>query len=91
MSGIFSKDKLFGFLKGRGGNVASSTDPGYQPPPAGVPKARPTAAAPVVDDGELFRRIEQKAYFLWIDAGRPHGREHDFWSAAESAVRSERR
>jgi hypothetical protein len=30
-------------------------------------------------------RIRDAAYFLWIDAGRPTGRDVEFWLAAEKA------
>jgi hypothetical protein len=35
---------------------------------------------------DMDRRIQQRAYFLWIDAGQPMGRDLEFWLAARHAV-----
>ncbi|RIY00882.1 DUF2934 domain-containing protein [Aureimonas flava] len=32
------------------------------------------------------QEIRNLAYFLWEKAGRPTGREHDFWAAAAREV-----
>jgi hypothetical protein len=31
--------------------------------------------------------IEERAYFLWEEAGRPEGRAQEFWSQAETEAR----
>jgi hypothetical protein len=31
----------------------------------------------------LHQRIEERAYFIWIDEGRIHGRCHEYWLRAE--------
>jgi uncharacterized protein YjbI with pentapeptide repeats len=31
---------------------------------------------------DLEQRVSRRAYFLWLDAGRPDGRAEDFWTAA---------
>ena len=35
---------------------------------------------------ELERRIQQRAYELWENEGRPHGREQDHWQQAEREI-----
>ena len=37
-------------------------------------------------DDELRRAIELRAYTLWEEAGRPEGREMEFWFAAEEEI-----
>ncbi len=34
----------------------------------------------------LEQRIRKTAYRLWEQAGRPEGREHDFWFQAEADI-----
>jgi hypothetical protein len=36
-------------------------------------------------------RIRERAHALWIEHGRPHGRDEEFWLAAEREVDSRRR
>lgn len=31
-------------------------------------------------------RVRERAYHLWEDGGRPHGREREFWERAEELV-----
>lgn len=31
--------------------------------------------------------IRTRAYFLWVEAGKPYGRDLDFWLAAENSLR----
>lgn len=33
-------------------------------------------------------KIENLAYSMWQDAGSPHGRDQEFWFAAEAQVRT---
>ncbi len=35
---------------------------------------------------DLERRIQQRAYELWENEGRPHGREQDHWQQAEREI-----
>lgn len=35
------------------------------------------------------KEIENRAYQLWEQHGRPKGRDHDFWKLAEQELRSE--
>lgn len=39
---------------------------------------------PIVVD--LSEQIRDRAYFLWEKAGRPCGREHEFWAQASGEI-----
>lgn len=41
----------------------------------------------MVDNAE---KIRDRAYFLWEAAGRPSGREHEFWAQAAREIEGER-
>ena len=34
--------------------------------------------------------VRERAYFLWETAGRPNGREHEFWAEASREIEGER-
>jgi hypothetical protein len=36
----------------------------------------------------VHEQISQRAYFLWEQAGRPEGRDKEFWTAAENELDS---
>ncbi|WAJ27347.1 DUF2934 domain-containing protein [Antarcticirhabdus aurantiaca] len=38
---------------------------------------------PIDDSSE---RVRELAYLLWERAGRPNGREHEFWAAASHEI-----
>ena len=40
--------------------------------------------------GPADGRIRQRAYLIWVDEGRPHGRELDHWLRAKWEVEQER-
>ena len=44
------------------------------------------SANPLEHDPERERRIRDRAYHLWIDEGRPHGRHDEFWERATELV-----
>ncbi|MGY3450850.1 DUF2934 domain-containing protein [Bradyrhizobium sp. USDA 4353] len=37
-------------------------------------------------DTDLQDRIRERAHHLWEQAGRPDGREHEFWYQAEQDI-----
>jgi Protein of unknown function (DUF2934) len=41
-------------------------------------------ATPMVDD--LEERIRQRAHKMWVDEGRPDGKEESHWSLAKMAI-----
>ena len=41
---------------------------------------------PLEDDPEREHRIRRRAYHLWNDEGRPHGRHDEFWERARELV-----
>lgn len=41
-------------------------------------------------DTDLTPTVRERAYFLWVDAGRPTGREHEFWAAAAHEIEADR-
>jgi hypothetical protein len=49
------------------------------PPGAGAPADIPTTAG---SDGQ-DDRIRERAYLIWVDEGRPNGREVDHWLRAK--------
>jgi len=38
---------------------------------------------------EIHKRIEERAYQLWDEAGRPEGQAEQYWLAAEAALEQE--
>ena len=34
--------------------------------------------------------VRDRAYFLWEEAGRPYGREHEFWARASDEIEGDR-
>jgi|ERR1700712_223960 DUF2934 family protein len=41
---------------------------------------------PLESDPDREHRIRERAYHLWIDEGRPHGRDHEFWERARELI-----
>ncbi|MEJ0019974.1 MAG: DUF2934 domain-containing protein [Acetobacteraceae bacterium] len=44
------------------------------------------ASNPLEDSPERDRRIRERAYHLWEEDGRPHGREAEFWERAKELI-----
>ena len=44
------------------------------------------SANPLEDDTEREHRIRERAYHLWNDEGRPHGRHDEYWERARELV-----
>lgn len=42
-------------------------------------------------DDELTPMVRERAYFLWEAAGRPYGREFEFWARASREIEADRR
>ncbi|WP_062015044.1 DUF2934 domain-containing protein [Aureimonas sp. AU4] len=42
-------------------------------------------------DGDLTPIVRERAYFLWEEAGRPYGREFEFWARASGEIETDRR
>jgi hypothetical protein len=40
----------------------------------------------MVDDKDIERRIRERAYQIWLDEGRPEGRDKEHWELAKLAV-----
>jgi hypothetical protein len=40
-------------------------------------------------DHDRNRLIRERAYQIWLDEGRPHGREQDHWRQAEIEIAAE--
>lgn len=40
---------------------------------------------------DLAPRVRERAYFLWEEAGRPYGREYEFWAAAAHEIEADHR
>ncbi len=46
----------------------------------------PMSANPLEDDTEREHRIRDRAYHLWNEEGRPHGRHDEYWERARTLV-----
>ena len=69
-------------------SMDGSDPPSYSPSRSGGPK-RPRDETP---SGEIdVDRIRDLAYALWVDAGRPAGRDEEFWHQAERELREKGR
>jgi hypothetical protein len=44
---------------------------------------------PLADDPQREARIRTRAYFLWLSAGKPDGRDQEFWERACELVAME--
>jgi hypothetical protein len=40
-------------------------------------------------DAEIERRVRERAYAIWEQEGRPHGRDREHWERAHRAVADE--
>ncbi len=47
------------------------------------------SANPLEEDPEREHRIRDRAYHLWVEGGRPHGRHDEFWERASALVAME--
>jgi hypothetical protein len=43
----------------------------------------------MADEEELERRINERAYRIWLDEGQPQGRDKEHWELAKFAVAQE--
>jgi hypothetical protein len=43
------------------------------------------------NDDEIDQRIRERAYLLWLDEGRPEGRDKQHWEIAREAIEREDR
>ena len=48
------------------------------------PKGRPACK---VDEGQLNRMIQDRAYYIWEEWGRPGGKDSEIWVQAEKEMR----
>jgi hypothetical protein len=53
---------------------------------AGAPADIPAAAE---SDGHKDDQIRERAYLIWVDEGRPNGREVDHWLRAKRELERE--
>jgi hypothetical protein len=41
-------------------------------------------------DKRIFEKaVQERAYHLWVEEGKPHGRDTYFWAQAEKQLRAE--
>jgi hypothetical protein len=43
----------------------------------------------MADDAELERRIRERAHRIWLEEGKPHGRDREHWEIAKLAIAEE--
>jgi hypothetical protein len=41
------------------------------------------------EENDKEQRIRERAYFLWIEEGKPEGRDKEHWEAARAALEEE--
>jgi hypothetical protein len=41
-----------------------------------------------VDEGRLNQMIKDRAYFIWLEKGKPHGQDASIWLQAEKEIRA---
>lgn len=64
--------------------------PQTPPTPGGVPnrnRLTPPPGNPA--DAQLAARLRERAYFIWLDEGKPHGRDKENWEQAEEELEAE--
>lgn len=44
-----------------------------------------------IDEGKLNQMIRDRAYFIWLEKGKPHGQDMNIWIQAEKEVRAKAR
>jgi hypothetical protein len=42
-----------------------------------------------IDSVKLNQMIQERAYFLWEERGKPHGQDSDIWAQAEKDIRTQ--
>ena len=40
----------------------------------------------IITHMEFEMRVRERAYYLWVEANRPHGKDQEFWLQAEKDV-----
>jgi hypothetical protein len=43
---------------------------------------------PVISQDELMKRIQDRAYYIWMEKGRPEGADYDNWKQAEAEIKA---
>jgi hypothetical protein len=61
-----------------------SVQPSKQAATATATSAAPTAAAPRINVTLSHKQIAERAYYIWLRRGRPHGQELQNWREAEA-------
>jgi hypothetical protein len=64
--------------------AAKKTEPAKPAKPAKAPETPKPAKAPITNE-----MIAQRAYEIWLAAGRPHGQDHEIWMRAEAELRAD--
>ena len=64
--------------------AAKKTEPAKAAKPAKAPETPKPAKAPITNE-----MIAQRAYEIWLAAGRPHGQDHEIWMRAEAELRAD--
>lgn len=44
-----------------------------------------------IDEGKLNKMIKDRAYFLWLEKGKPQGQDASIWLQAEKEIRAKAR
>jgi hypothetical protein len=39
-----------------------------------------------IDEATLSRMIQERAYYMWEELGKPHGNDGDIWMRAEKEI-----
>lgn len=44
-----------------------------------------------IGNTDLTPLVRERAYFLWEEAGKPYGREFEFWAQASAEIETDRK
>lgn len=39
-----------------------------------------------IDEAKLNQMVKDRAYFIWLEKGKPHGQDMHFWFQAEKEI-----
>jgi|GEM_PF-1120259 len=49
-------------------------------------KAAKVSKKVMLDEAQLQGMIQERAYYIWEERGKPAGQDHDIWSQAQSDI-----
>ena len=53
-----------------------------------APAKKPAGKKSTISQDELMKRIQDRAYYIWLEKGKPEGADYDNWKQAEAEMKA---